>query len=151
MIEFCTKKRMVFAVIALICLSVITLILESRWSFQKKLKDAHIQAMAYSNETCKSGKYTALDVCKSCTRDELRRDVHYCHEKGYKLLIQCSDMRIMYKGCDITPDDEQKQFWIFEGVCFVIGIASYLVVHHRRSMLDKMMMDKINKQIAAGI
>ncbi|XP_071104051.1 uncharacterized protein [Haliotis cracherodii] len=151
MIELCTKKRMVFAVIALICLSIVTLILESRWSYQRKLNDARFQAMANANETCKSGKYTALDVCKSCTRDELRREVHYCLEKGYKMLIQCENTKIMYTGCGITPDAEQRQFWIFEGVCLVIGIVSYLIVHQRRSMLDQIMMDKINKQIAAGI
>ena len=46
---------------------------------------------------------------------------------------------------------EERHFWIFEIVTAVIGLLSYGVVFLREQRLDKLLMDKVNKQIAAGI
>ncbi|KAK0057425.1 protein JTB, partial [Biomphalaria pfeifferi] len=53
--------------------------------------------------------------------------------------------------CDISPAVEESDFWKFELCTLLLGLSSYAVVYLRQRKLDKRLMEKINKQIAAGI
>ncbi|KAL5004744.1 hypothetical protein ScPMuIL_018200 [Solemya velum] len=152
MIEFCTKKRMAFVILLLISLSVITLVLESRWSDKQTKELQSITDFDSSNHSCKSGQFKVKTGCKLCSRKELRTQMSYCQKTGYKEVVECeNDGRLYSRSCDLTSDMEERSFYIFEGASFVIGIAAYSIVRQRQKMLDHMLMEKVNRQIAAGV
>ncbi|XP_041361168.1 protein JTB-like [Gigantopelta aegis] len=151
MVECCTKKRMIAAVITLISLSVLTLVLENKWSFEHKVKEAQMSSDVNANESCSSDKFTELDSCKKCSRKELRKLLPFCMETGYKQLVECDNGKKLFRQCMITADIEARSFWIFEAVNIILAVSSYTFVHFRRRKLDKLMMDKINRQIGDGV
>ncbi|ESP00629.1 hypothetical protein LOTGIDRAFT_149774, partial [Lottia gigantea] len=150
MIEFCTKRRMVGTILLLTSVSVMMLFFENRWSSQHKLKKAKLAAKALTNASCNPGTVTVIEPCKICPRDENRKELSFCKQTGYKEFVQCSNGKQIFRGCDIVPAVEQKTFYIFESICTVIAVISYTVVRHRRKHLDRLVADKINKQIASG-
>lgn len=54
-------------------------------------------------------------------------------------------------SCEITPYMDERNFWIFQAVTFIIFAVSYSLVRVRQKKLDGQLMDKINRQIASGI
>ena len=44
----------------------------------------------------------------------------------------------------------EKHFWLFEFIFAIIAVISSLIVYNRKQCLEKMLQDKVNKQIAAG-
>ncbi|KAK3097437.1 hypothetical protein FSP39_009630, partial [Pinctada imbricata] len=53
-------------------------------------------------------------------------------------------------SCNISNNETRRNFWIFEGLTFLVGIVSYILVRHRQRKLDSLLMEKINRQIASG-
>lgn len=53
--------------------------------------------------------------------------------------------------CSVSQWKEERNFWIFEGVTFAIGVLSYGLVVIRQHRLDRMLREKIDRQIAADI
>ncbi|KAK7496887.1 hypothetical protein BaRGS_00011867 [Batillaria attramentaria] len=105
------------------------------------------ETQAKANSSCGKLESQPLSSCERCPRDELRKEVPYCMETGFKQKVQCSDGREVYNWCDMTPADEERQFWIFEFCALMITAASYTVVYLRQRKNDQLMMDKINRQI----
>lgn len=66
------------------------------------------------------------------------------------LLPETSINYIIY-SCDKTPWLEELNFWIFEGSITAIGIVSSLIVKVRQKQLDKTFLERIQKQVAAGV
>ena len=46
---------------------------------------------------------------------------------------------------------EERKFWTFEAVCAMTALVSYGSVYLRQRKLDKQLLDKVHKQIAAGV
>ena len=56
---------------------------------------------------------------------------------------------ITYFSCKVDPWIEERKFWILELVTCIVGIGTYSIVRHRQGILDKQLMEKVNRQIAA--
>ncbi|XP_064607738.1 protein JTB-like [Liolophura sinensis] len=151
MIEFCSKKRMLAVVFTLVTISVVSVVLETRWSAQHKVKEISRKGKGDSNETCKLGKEKVVESCRECLADELFSEKKYCQETGFRTVVACEDGTKIMRMCSGTQWLEERNFWIFEGVTFAIGILSYGLVVIRQHRLDRMLREKIDRQIAADI
>lgn len=68
-------------------------------------------------------------------------------------IIICSNsiFSFHFLSCDLTSDMEERSFYLFEGASCLIGLAAYSIVRQRQKMLDHMLMEKVNRQIASGV
>lgn len=60
---------------------------------------------------------------------------------------------MIYKNfsCDRVTWLEERRFWTFEGILFLMGLVSALGVFVRQKQLDHKMYQRIQKQIAEGV
>ena len=70
---------------------------------------------------------------------------------GNKEKVRCDSGKEAYKACDKVDRIEERNFWIFEFVCVLIGGISASIVFLRQKQLDHKMYQKIQRQIAAGV
>lgn len=152
MIECCTKKRMLIAIVLLLSVSFIILLVQSAWSTHHSIRDyGMLQGRKRRNESCLTGKETIVDACQPCTKFELKSETAYCQEWGFKEVVECEDKKRLTRNCDIDPGTHETRFWVFELVALLVGIASYSMVRKRQKRLDTFLMEKINRQIAEGV
>lgn len=137
---------MAIAILILVSLSVITLIVEGMWSTNHKHLgiDENSEAM----NVCK-GDEKIIKECHQCTNYDLKLPAAFCQATGYREEIQCSDGTTKYRSCKVEPWVEERKFWIFQLITFVVGVCSYSMVRYRQSKLDRDLADKVNRQIAA--
>ncbi|CAL1541260.1 unnamed protein product [Lymnaea stagnalis] len=158
MIEVFTKKRILVLAAFVVLFTVAFLVLRSHWEYTRQLPKEVFEKLfkIYLNNFSEPKEtscpvYTSISRCQRCPKDELRAEVPYCKHHGYKEKIRCEDGKEEFVGCDISPAVEEAEFWKFELLTLLVGLTSYAVVYLRQKKLDKKLMEKINKQIAAGI
>ncbi|XP_013381027.1 protein JTB [Lingula anatina] len=152
MIEFCTPKRMTVAIFVLIVVSVLVLFLENHFSGHIDLKNVtHLSENQSEANVCQmtGKKYVIVDECRHCTPFEMKHKVE-CQQTGYYEKVKCGGKE-KYHSCPKIHWMEERDYWVFEGVSLTVGLVSYGVVHIRRKRLDRLLMEKVNKQIASGV
>ncbi|KAK3728055.1 hypothetical protein RRG08_022107 [Elysia crispata] len=151
MFEFFTKKRMLVLGGITLFLCFVYVILQSHFAYTRQLlqQESAIREKAKKAASCEN--YSVIEKCKRCPKKELRDLVQVCMETGYKQKIQCSDGKTEWNWCEISPAVEESDFWKFELIMLLIGLSSYALVYLRQQKLDKILMDKIHKQISAGV
>ncbi|GFO49787.1 protein jtb-like [Plakobranchus ocellatus] len=151
MFEFFTKKRVLALSGLIFFICFVYLILQSHFAYTRQLlkQEGEIREKAKKAASCES--YTVVERCKRCPKKELRDLVKVCMETGYKQKIKCSDGKEEWNWCEISPAVEESDFWKFQLIMVLIGASSYAIVYLRQQKLDKILMDKIHKQIAAGV
>lgn len=93
--------------------------------------------------------------CTRCLKDELK--LPYCSITGFKEMVRCKVTGIKYRNC--TQQDhlyQNKQrlsslFYIFEFFMLCISIVFINFVQNRQNYLNKMILDRIEEQIACGV
>ena len=89
-----------------------------------------------------------IETCRKCTAFERRSQAIGCSPSGFKELVLCSTSQTKtFRSCPIPANIQKHQFWLFEFVIFLIGLASIATVHYRQKTLDKQMVEKIKRQI----
>ena len=58
---------------------------------------------------------------------------------------------ILFYSCPKLTAIEERNFWLFEMAAAFVGLGSWSIVHARQKILDRQLLDKVNKQIAAGV
>lgn len=137
---------MALAILLLVSLSVITLIVEGMWSTNHK--HLGIDENSEPKNVCK-GEEKIVKPCHQCTSYDMTLSAAFCGRTGYKEEIRCSDGTTVSRSCKVEPWVEERKFWIFQLITFIVGICSYSLVRYRQSKLDRDLADKVNKQIAA--
>lgn len=155
MIEFCTKKRMIAAIIFLIGISVMVLVIENHFPIGGELKNSLSRPQENASELCDDhSNIETVMVCRPCNSFEQKMH-SFCELTGYVEQVKChsgSDKdKEIYRSCPQYAWVEEQRFWIFEGCSAVVGLASYGVVFLRRRRLDRLLIEKVNRQIAAGV
>ncbi|XP_059177739.1 protein JTB-like [Physella acuta] len=151
MIEVLTKRRIAVFAVFLALFTIAGLLLRSHWEYTRLLaiQEAQIRSKAKKASSC--ANYTSLSQCQRCPKEELRQLVPYCMQTGHKELIRCDNGKEEFIWCDISPAIEERDFWKFQICTLVLGLSSYTVVYLRQKKLDKILMEKINRQIASGV
>ncbi|XP_060558628.1 uncharacterized protein LOC132736137 [Ruditapes philippinarum] len=149
MIEFCTRRRMVLAILVLFSLTVVTLIVEGRWSNNHKIAEVN----AENESSCGSEPVKVIESCQQCSTLEINAGQVYCLKTGYREQIQCGKGKhkenVFKRSCKVDPWVEERKFWILELITCIVGIGTYGIVRHRQGILDQQLMEKVNRQIAA--
>jgi len=161
MIEFCSKKRMVFAIAVLAGLSFLIIILESSQlrSHQEEIQDIHethpvLKEKLRPEDKCwTKEKYRVIEECDVCTQDEVtnHKPVVCAVAKNYKEKVKCDSGTEAYRSCDKINRLEERKFWIFELVCALTGGISASILFLRQKQLDHKMYQRLQRQIAAGV
>lgn len=159
---------MAIAILIVAGLSILVLVLESHFSGSdvKPLNNHIVGNESGENDVCfgpsvasqkgdtTSHKYVISQECRPCTRLELKMNAENCNPTGYREKWTCkvgNTEKNRYKSCPKVSWVEEKNFWIFEGVSFGIGIVSYIVAYIRQRRLDHLLMEKVHRQIASGV
>ncbi|ESN93466.1 hypothetical protein HELRODRAFT_181010 [Helobdella robusta] len=152
MIEFCTKKRMAAVIAILISVTLVVLMVENNISH-----DAHTEAFLHEggnlSNLC-SGNAVAKnhEDCHECSVQE-KIDLVQCKHTGYVLKASCNvnnTLHVVNLSCPRNVYIEERNFWIFELCAGSVGLLSYAVVYWRQRRLEKLLIEKVNRQIASG-
>lgn len=155
MIESCTKKRMIFGITLLGGLTLFVLMLESHWASGKK---SHIGGVPEKNATNENNcwlneEFEVIEECHPCSDFEITSKSNgVCVPTHFKETIKCKvSGKIINRSCDKVTWLEERNFWIFEGSMFVMGVISTIIVFSRQKILDHQMLRRIQRQLASGV
>ncbi|KAG1652900.1 Protein JTB [Nymphon striatum] len=96
--------------------------------------------------------FTIDEECIPCTQFQMAsKHLPACNRTGFKEAGTCEKSGSFDRSCDKIPWVEERTFWTFEGVITIIGLLSSLVVKVRQKQLDKKFLERIQKQVAAGV
>ncbi|XP_074094831.1 jumping translocation breakpoint protein JTBR [Cotesia typhae] len=151
MIESCTKKRMLLAVTLLGGLTVLVLIVESQWTDSTNNKP-FIENLE-RNATCTTnGDYEIITECHPCTAFEIAsKSIGVCIHSRYKEILRCKTGETVTRSCDRVAWLEEREFFKFQGVMFVLSFLSCVTVFWRENILRKRIIRKVAKQLRASV
>lgn len=150
MIETCPKKRMVFSISCLALLTILVLIIESRWA---GASPKHKIFPSEQNSTCfQTEKYEIIKDCHPCTDFEIRsKSQGVCVHTHYKEVLRCLSGETVSRSCDRVAWLDEKNYWTFEALLLVIGLASTSMSMLRQKALDRKTMLKIQRQLDQSV
>uniref|UniRef100_T1HFL2 Protein JTB n=1 Tax=Rhodnius prolixus TaxID=13249 RepID=T1HFL2_RHOPR len=159
MIEFCSKKRMLAGIILLGGLTVIVLVYESQWAFEasnynhfgnysnlyKNLTDADF---CWLNE-----EYSVVESCHPCSDFEVAsKSNKACVQTQFKEAVKCHKTgKQVFRSCDKVQWIEEKKFWQFEVLVFVIALTSTASVFLRQRLLDQQHLKTLQRRLACSV
>ncbi|XP_071537334.1 protein JTB-like [Panulirus ornatus] len=155
MIESCSKKRMVIAIAFLIGLSVFVLIVESELAPNDTRPHTHTtthpnvsrQEMCWVRE-----EIQILEECQPCTDIEMNSgSPAVCGIARYREKVKCSKTGEVFRKCDRVVWLDERHFWTFEAVVSAIGLVAGLATMARQKILDHRVVQRIQRQVAAGV
>ncbi|KAB7498265.1 Protein JTB [Armadillidium nasatum] len=155
MIEFCTKRRMVIAVAFLIGLSVVVVIIENEWTPD----DVHHHSHDSSSDNLTKAEncwmvetYDILEECQPCTDLEKEsKSIEVCKSAIHRQKIKCSKTGEVYRKCDRVVWLEERHFIFFESLMLALGLVSGAFTFYRQRVLDRRVLQRIQRQVAAGV
>nr|CAD7195307.1 unnamed protein product [Timema douglasi]CAD7401858.1 unnamed protein product [Timema poppensis] len=154
MIESCSKKRMLLAIVLLGGLTLLVLMLESHWT---SVGARSYPTVSGKNTSSEHGcwlheEYQIVEPCHLCTDFEIASKSNFvCVPTHFKEVLQCQISGKASRSCDKVTWLEERNFWIFEGVMFVISVISTTTVFARQKVLDRRMMRRIQRQLANSV
>lgn len=92
-----------------------------------------------------------LGECTPCIEQQKRWQVEQCGETGLHKKFRCKDGKEEFFSCSRAKSVEERQFWMFEGIVFTIGLLSYIIVIMRQRKLDREALQRIRRQVSSSI
>lgn len=91
---------------------------------------------------CNTSNWTISDF-------EIRsQNIGVCIHTHYKEVLKCQNGEIVTRSCDRAAFYDEQQFWRFEGFMFLASIVSTICVVTRRKVLNKRMLQRVQRQLA---
>lgn len=150
MLENCQRHHMVLGLGALTVVTILVLIIESRYAAEGSLARRRGQQFVIeNNSTCwKHETYTVVEECHPCTDfDIVSRSLGVCIHTHYKEILRCKSGEIVTKSCDRVALIEQRNFIKFEACSFVLGVLAYLISYARDRVLSRRNYLRIERQL----
>ena len=162
MIESCSRRRMLFGILALGALSILVIILESRHLHSNSDETADIhethevlkKKLSPGDKCWKSEPYDIEKDCDLCTEDEIKNQspVVCVAGKGYKELVKCKTSgKRTHRSCDRVVWVEESRFWKFEAFFIFSSVFCGAALFIRQKQLDHWMYQRIQRQMASGV
>uniref|UniRef100_T1JET1 Protein JTB n=1 Tax=Strigamia maritima TaxID=126957 RepID=T1JET1_STRMM len=157
MIELCTRKRMLILVIVLIGVSLLALGFETFLTSNSGHSNTGHSNSIMSPNTSKNACWINKDVkiikeCQQCSTFDMNVKVPACLPTGYREQVHCiHEDEDVWRSCDRLPWLEKRNFWLFESTFFVLGLFSGFVTYQRQRLLNRRTLERIQKQISAGV
>ncbi|KAK7789976.1 hypothetical protein R5R35_006808 [Gryllus longicercus] len=152
MIESCTQKRMLLAITILGGLTLLVLVLESHLTAGNSRN--HATAVKNVTSDCiLREEFSVVEPCHPCTDFEITsRSIGACLPSHFKEVLKCSKTgTTVVRSCDKVTWLEERNFWLFEGLMFALGLVSSTIVYARQKILDHRMLRRIQRQLASGV
>lgn len=103
--------------------------------------------MSPNSDCGKTEETRSLAECVHCS-DYEKKSIKGCLQTGNIQLTYCVDSHIKFYGsCRHIAQWEEKKFWMFEGVMFVMLMVSSAMVWFRQRQLDSVFYQKVQKQV----
>lgn len=83
--------------------------------------------------------------------DLASNSVGVCVHTRYKEVLRCSGSEIVTRSCDRAAYVEEKLFWRFETFMFLASVASTYCVWFRKKVLNKRMLQRVQRQLANSV
>lgn len=158
MLEFITRRRLIFGLAALVFVTISLLFivhLHSKVlgrdfsSYYTMPSSTNITDQEEKPSTCYlTEPIDIIGYCHKCTPYEQRSKATGCSPTGYKETVLCSKSNIKTsRSCPVPSHIKKQKFWIFEGIMLLICVLSIASVQSRQKALDKQMVEKIKRQI----
>ena len=160
MIELCSRRRMLFGILALGALSILVIILESRHLHTTdEASDIHetheiLKKKLSPGDKCwKTEPFEVEKECDLCTQEEIEKQSPVvCVAKGYKELVKCKKSGTRTnRSCDRVAWVEESKFWKFEAFFIFSSLVSGVALFVRQKQLDHRMYQRIQKQMHSGV
>ncbi|XP_030764116.1 protein JTB [Sitophilus oryzae] len=150
MIESCPKKRMLLGITFLGVLTIVVLIVESHWTDNNRATSRRNNFIVEQNSTCfEKEPFEVIKDCEPCTPFELRsKSIGVCIHTHYKEVLKCANGEIVTRSCDRAAYYDEQEFWRFEGFMLAMSILSTLCVVARKKVLNKRMLQRVQRQLA---
>ncbi|XP_017843360.2 protein JTB [Drosophila busckii] len=152
MLENCQRHHMLLGLGALTVVTILVLIIESRYAADgNQMRRRGQQFIIENNSTTNCWKhepYTVVKECHPCSEFELvSRSLGVCIHTHYKEVLRCKSGETVTKSCDRVALIEQRNFMKFEAFSFVLGVLSYLVSYARDRVLSRRNYMRIERQL----
>ncbi|XP_019865950.1 protein JTB [Aethina tumida] len=152
MIESCPKRRMLLGITALGVLTVVVLIWESHWTDTT----THIRRKSFiveQNSTCfEKESYEVIKDCEPCSAFEIAsKSIGVCIHTHFKEVLKCANGETVTRSCDRAAYYDEQAFWRFEGLMFLASLISTFCVVARKKVLNKRMLQRVQRQIANSV
>lgn len=147
MIENLSKKRMVFGISCLILLTIVVLIIESKW--MKAGTRRQQEFVIENNSTCwVRESYEVIKDCHPCTAFEIAsKSQGVCVHTHNKEVLKCLSGEIVTRSCDRVAWLDEKHFWSFQISLTVLGCLASAISFLRQKSLNRRAMLKIQNQL----
>lgn len=136
---------MILAISCLALLTVLVLVIESNWTGTHRQKQFIIE----DNSTCwRREDYTIIQDCHPCTAYEIAsKSQGVCVHTNNKEVLRCKSGETVSRSCDKVAWLDERNYWKFQGILFLIGSASTFVSFMRQRFLDRQTTLKIQRQL----
>lgn len=153
MIESCPKKRMLLGISFLGVLTVLVLIIESHWTERTTHPLKRQQFPVEQNSTCfLKEKFEVVKECEPCSDFEIAsQSIGVCIHTHFKELLKCESGEMVTRSCDKAAYLEERTFWRFEGSAFVLSVVFTFLAVSRKKVLNKRMLQRVQRQIANSV
>ncbi|XP_022903318.1 protein JTB [Onthophagus taurus] len=150
MIESCPKRRMFIGITSLGILTILVLIIESNWT-ESNLKKREFPIE--QNSTCRDKeKHVVIKECEPCTAYEITsKSIGVCIETHFKEVIKCASGEMVTRSCDRAVYLDEKRFWKFECSMFMGSLVSLVFVIARKKVLNKRLLQRVQRQLANSV
>lgn len=176
MIELLNARRMVFVIGLLILLCIIIVILEDTITdhvdkptpYLEHLRRHHNQSADQKHPSASSlpvlagnlshpssiqlgsqcwqhEPFTVLSKCGPCSVKE--RLLPACIDTGYKEHLHCALSGDVFRTCDSVT----SLFWVFHFFMLCLSVVFNFYVKKRQSYLNRLVLERIEKQISSGV
>lgn len=76
------------------------------------------------------------------------QSIGVCIHTHFKEVLKCASGEMVTRSCDRAAYFDEKAFWRFETFMLIIGSISSLCVYARKNVLNKRMMQRVQRQLA---
>lgn len=76
------------------------------------------------------------------------KNIGVCVHTHYKEVLKCANGETVTRSCDRAAYYDEQMFWRFEEFMFFSSIVSTICVIMRRKVLNKRMIQRIQRQLA---
>lgn len=83
--------------------------------------------------------------------DLASQSIGVCIHTHFKEVIKCSSGEMVTRSCDRAAYLDEQAFWKFEGFMFISTVVSTVCVIARKRVLNKRMLQRVQRQLANSV
>jgi len=163
----CTFRRMLIVIAAVLGLSILTLLFQyyltrggSTISYTTSMKRSNTMPTStgkavdpnISSDNCWLNEdHVVLMECVQCTEFEKAAGIRPCKPSGHYDKVNCTHAGVVYRSCQRVQRLEERNFIAFILITSICAMTFTFLAHWRQKTLDRLMLQKLQKQLGDGM